>query len=78
MNPPNPLIFYKFLLFFLYIFFFHNIFLPAKFHKDAKYIILYRKMELLQPFGSFIKNKKIAAQKIRDQNNLFPVPSQTF
>ena len=30
-------------------------------------------MEFLQPFESFIENKKKVAQKIRDQNNLFPV-----
>ena len=33
----------------------------AKFHEDAKYIILYSKMELLQPVGSFPENKKFPA-----------------
>ena len=48
------------------------LFLQAKFHEDAKYIILYSKMELWQPFRSLIKNKKFPPEKLRDQSNLYP------
>ena len=32
--------------------------MQGKFHEVAKYIILYSKAELLQPFGSLTENKK--------------------
>ena len=43
MNSRNPLIFYYF-------------FIQAKFHEVTKYIILYSKVELLQPSESLIEN----------------------
>ena len=52
------------------------LFYTAKFHEVAKYIILYSKMGLLQPFWSLIENEKIQLKttclKSRDQNNIFP------
>ena len=42
------------------------------------YVILYNKIELLQPSGSHIENKEIPVQKPSDKNNNFPVTKQTF
>ena len=41
------------------------------------YIILYSKMELLQPPWGLIENK-VSNQKLRDKNNLFPVTYKLF
>ena len=60
MDPPKPLIFINF-LYFSYTYFPNSLNIQAKFHEYAKYIILYSKMELLQPFGSHFENKKIPA-----------------
>ena len=53
-TPQTPYFFSKFLIFLI-------IHYPYKlnFINDAKYIILYSKMEPLKPFGSLIKNKKL-------------------
>ena len=42
------------------------------------YIILYSKMEFLQPPWGLIENKKVSNQKLRDKNNLFPVTYKLF
>ena len=47
-TPKTSWYFHKFLIIYLYIFF-QSLIMQAKFHEIAKYIILYSKMELLQP-----------------------------
>ena len=42
-----------------YTYFSNSLTIETKFHEVAKYIISYSKIELLQPFGSLIENKKI-------------------
>ena len=34
--------------------------IQPKFHEVAKYIVLYSKLKLLEPFGSFNESKKIS------------------
>ena len=58
MDPRNPLIFHKFLIFF-YTYFSNSLTIQAEFHEAAKYIILYSKIGLVQPSRSLIENKKI-------------------
>ena len=56
MDPRNPLIFHKFLIFF-YIS--DSLTIQAEFREAAKYVILCSKIGLLQPSKSLIENKKI-------------------
>ena len=58
MDTRNRLIFYKFLIFFKKCLS-NSLTIQAKFHEVTKFIILYKKMELLQPSRSLIEYKKI-------------------
>ena len=46
--------------------------IQVKFHEVPEYIILYSRIELLQPESLTENKKKHYASKLRDQNNLFP------
>ena len=55
MDPPKHPDFFINLLYFSYTYFSNSLIIQAKFHKIAKYIILYSKMDLLQPESLKIK-----------------------
>ena len=54
--PKTPCFFISF-LYFSYLCFSNSLTIEVKFHKLAKYLFSYNKMELLQPSGSLIENK---------------------